>query len=181
MFSFAWIFGIAPLDTSKLSVIFSISFIPSFLFLIVFNCFAAAGEEFGWRGFLVPELSKCMNFTKLALLSGVIWTVWHFPLMIFGTYHGAGSLWYSFAVFIPSVMGVSMVLAWLRLKSESIWVVILFHGFWNYFIQQFFPFLTINTSAGDKMLGEFGWFVAIIYIVLALCFWRFRNSLPKNT
>jgi uncharacterized protein len=35
---------------------------------------SALGEEIGWRGFLVPELAKQMSFTKLGLLSGVIWT-----------------------------------------------------------------------------------------------------------
>jgi len=181
MFGSAWIFGVAPLDASKLTKVLSPSFIPTFLLLLVFNCFAAFGEELGWRGFLVPELSRCMKFTGLSLLSGAIWTAWHFPLIIFGSYHGAGSLWYSIAIFIPSVMGAGLILAWLRLASGSVWVAVLFHGFWNYFIQQFYPLLTHKTPAGDKMLGEFGWFVAIIYVVLALGFWRFRNRLPKVT
>jgi hypothetical protein len=29
------------------------------------------------------------------------------------------------------------------------------------------------------MLGEFGWFVAILYVALALVFWYFRDRLPK--
>jgi len=179
IFGSAWISGIAPLDTSKLNHIFSPSFIPAFLLLLSFNCFAALGEEIGWRGFLVPELSRSMGFTGLALLSGSIWTVWHFPLIIFGTYHGTGSLWFSLAFFIPSVISAGVVLAWLRLASGSVWVAVLFHGFWNYFIQQFYPHLTVKTLAGDKMLGEFGWFVAIIYLILAMVFWFFRNRLPK--
>ncbi|MDZ4165187.1 MAG: CPBP family intramembrane glutamic endopeptidase, partial [Smithellaceae bacterium] len=181
MFGSSWIFGVAPLDASMLNRVFSQAFIPTFLLLLLFNCFAAFGEELGWRGFLVPELSRGMGFTGLALVSGAIWTVWHFPLIIFGTYHGSGSLWYSFAVFIPSVMGASLVLAWLRLAGGSVWPAVLFHGFWNYFIQQFYPLLTVKTPAGDKMLGEFGWFVAIAYVLLALGFWRFRNRLPKAT
>jgi len=181
MFGSAWIFGIAPLDASKLTKVLSPSFTPTFLLLLVFNCFAALGEELGWRGFLVPELSRCMKFTGLSFLSGAIWTAWHFPLIIFGSYHGAGSLWYSIAVFIPSVMGAGLILAWLRLASGSVWVAVLFHGFWNYFIQQFYPLLTVKTPAGEKMLGEFGWFVAMIYVVLALGFWRFRDHLPKVT
>ncbi len=181
MFGTAWVFGIAPLDTSHLSTIFSLSFIPTFFYLLSFNCFAAFGEELGWRGLLVPELSRCMGFTRMALISGVIWTAWHFPLIMFGTYHGSGSLWYSLAVFIPSVMGASVILAWLRLASGSVWVAVLYHGFWNYFIQQFYPYLTGKTAAGETMLGEFGWFAPIVYIVLALIFWRFRQRLGNGT
>lgn len=158
--------------------VFLLTFIPTFLYLVVFNCFAAFGEELGWRGLLVPELSRFMGFTELALLSGAIWTSWHLPLMFFGTCHGTGPIWYSLVVFIPSVMGAGLILTWLRLKSGSVWVAVLFHGFWNFFIQQFYPLLTEKTPGGDMMLGEFGWVVAIVYVVLALVFWHFRDQLP---
>lgn len=179
MFGTAWLSGIAPFNPDKTTIIFSVTFIPAFLYAIVFNCFAAAGEEFGWRGFLVPELARCMGFTELALISGAIWTSWHFPMMFFGGYHGSGSIWYSLAVFIPSVMGAGLILAWLRIVSGSVWVAVLFHGFWNYFIQQFYSALTVMTDSGQMMLGEFGWFVAVFYVALALVFWHFRNRLPK--
>jgi membrane protease YdiL (CAAX protease family) len=178
MFGSAWLSGIAPFNTEKASTIFSTSFIPVFLFGIIFNLFAAGGEELGWRGFLVLELSRWMGFTRLALVSGAIWTVWHFPEIFFGTYHGTGPLWYSVLVFVPSVMGSGLVLAWLRLASGSVWVAVFFHGFWNYFIQQFYPALTVTTEAGNMMLGEFGWFVVLAYVVLAGVFWHYRYRLP---
>lgn len=40
---------------------------------------SAAGEEIGWRGFLVPVLAQRFNFTGIALASGLIWALWHFP------------------------------------------------------------------------------------------------------
>jgi len=179
MFGSAWITGIAPFSTEGAGGVFALAFLPAFLSAIAFNLFAAAGEEFGWRGFLVPELARCMGFTELALISAAIWTAWHFPVMFAGTYHGAGSIWYSLAVFIPSVMGAGVILAWLRLASGSVWVAVLFHGFWNYFIQQFYPLLTTTTESGQAMLGEFGWFCAVFYVALALVFWHFRDRLPK--
>lgn len=180
MFGSAWASGIAPFDRDAAARIFALSYIPRFLTGILFNCFAACGEELGWRGFLVPELSRSMRFTGLALLSSAIWTVWHFPEILFGTYHGTGSVWYSLAVFVPSVMGAGLILAWLRLMSGSVWVAVLFHGFWNYFIQVLYPALTVKTQAGDRMLGEFGWFVALVYVVLALVFWSVRGRLPDT-
>ena len=41
---------------------------------------AALGEEIGWRGFLVPELAKALPFTGVALVSGMIWASWHYPI-----------------------------------------------------------------------------------------------------
>lgn len=179
MFGTGWISGIAPFNPEGASEIFTINFIPSLIIAIGFNCFAAAGEEFGWRGFLVPELARFQTFTKLALISAAIWTIWHFPLIIFGTYHGTGTLAFSLGVFIPSVMGAGLIIAWLRIISGSIWTAVLFHGFWNYFIQKFYPVLTETTNAGELMLGEFGWFVALMYVILALIFWHYRYKLPK--
>ena len=40
----------------------------------------ATGEEIGWRGFLVPELAKVLPFTGVALVSGLIWASWHYPI-----------------------------------------------------------------------------------------------------
>jgi membrane protease YdiL (CAAX protease family) len=179
MFGSAWLSGIAPFNTEKAATIFSAAFIPVFLYGIAFNTFAAAGEELGWRGFLVPELARFTGFTELAFISGAIWTVWHFPMMFFGTYHGTGPIWYSLATFVPAVMGAGLILAWLRLAAGSVWVAVLFHGFWNYFIQQFYPALTVTTRAGNMMLGEFGWFVAVCYVALAVVFWHFRDRLPE--
>ena len=41
---------------------------------------AATGEEIGWRGFLVPELAKVLPFAGVALVSGLIWASWHYPI-----------------------------------------------------------------------------------------------------
>ncbi|MFH2106548.1 MAG: DUF3089 domain-containing protein [Candidatus Micrarchaeota archaeon] len=180
MFGSVWIM-MDSFNAEKAVQIFSLSFLPSFAIILAFNLFAAMGEELGWRGLLVPELSKFMGFTKLALLSGVIWTVWHFPIIIFGTYHGTGPIWYSLAMFIPSVIGAGVILAWLRLKSGSVWPAVFFHGFWNYFIQGLYPALTIQTQATEMITGEFGWASPLAYILLALVCWHYRGLLKKKT
>ncbi len=47
----------------------------------------ALGEEIGWRGFLVPELSKTMSFASTGLISGIVWACWHFPILIWADYN----------------------------------------------------------------------------------------------
>ncbi|WP_048150078.1 CPBP family intramembrane glutamic endopeptidase [Methanolacinia paynteri] len=180
IFGAAWVSGIAGFNSYMASTILSLAYIPAFAYSLCLNIFAAAGEEIGWRGLLVPEMAKFMGFTELALISGAIWTVWHFPLILFSTYNGAGPLWYSVLVFIPSVMGAGLILAWLRLKSGSVITAILFHGFWNYFIQQFYPMLTVSTPASDMMLGEFGWACPVAYVLLAVVFWHYRSGIPAG-
>jgi membrane protease YdiL (CAAX protease family) len=43
---------------------------------------AALGEEIGWRGFLSPILYNRFGFTRGALLTGIIWAIWHFNLVL---------------------------------------------------------------------------------------------------
>lgn len=40
------------------------------------------GEEVGWRGFLYPELKDRDGWFAGALVVGVIWAVWHWPLWL---------------------------------------------------------------------------------------------------
>jgi len=53
---------------------------------------SALGEEIGWRGFLVPDLSKSTSFTTTSLISGVVWSLWHYPILIFADYTPARPL-----------------------------------------------------------------------------------------
>lgn len=51
--------------------------VPLFLLLIVA---AGIGEEFGWRGFLLPRLQARHNALVSALIVGVVWAIWHLQL-----------------------------------------------------------------------------------------------------
>ncbi len=178
MYGSAWLLDIAPFNESKLPKLFALSFIPLLFGGLAFSSLSALGEELGWRGLLVPELSRRMGYTKLSLVSGIIWTAWHLPLILFSSYHGSGPLWISVAVFTVLILTASFAYSWLRLVSGSIWGCALLHGSMNYFILVLYPTLTIQTPEGDAMLGEFGWFVPIANIVIAIVFWCYRNRVP---
>src|SRR5690606_25776210 len=51
----------------------------------------ALGEAIGWRGFMVPQLARLHGFTGIAIWSGVFWSLFHYPALIFGSY-GQGVL-----------------------------------------------------------------------------------------
>jgi len=50
------------------------------------NMFAALGEEVGWRGMLYPQLKAFFGKTKGRIIGGVIWGVWHWPIMLLAGY-----------------------------------------------------------------------------------------------
>lgn len=81
--------------------------------LVVF----APGEEFGWRGFLQPRLSRRYGPVIGALLVGLVWGVWHLAYCITPA---AGS--FDGALFLLGLIKLpmwSVILAWLLSRAKG--------------------------------------------------------------
>ncbi len=144
---------------------------------VISSCVTALGEELGWRGFLAPELAKTTTFTKTALISGVIWAVWHYPGILFADYNTDTPNWFAIITFTIYIVGISFVITWLRLKSGSLWTAMLLHASQNLFVQAFFDPLTIDTKLSPYITGEFGIAMVIVYAAAAFIFWKRRGEL----
>lgn len=138
----------------------------------------ALGEEIGWRGFLVPELFRTTSFTTTALISGIVWSLWHYPILIWGDYNAGTPTWYGLTCFTVMVVSMSFVFAWMRLKSGSLWTAAILHASHNLYIQAIFTPLTRNTGKTAWFIDEFGCVLPIVAIVFAVYFWRRRKELP---
>lgn len=146
---------------------------------ILFASVLALGEEIGWRGLLVQELARFNSFTKTALLSGGIWALWHFPVILFFGYHSKAPVWYGLACASTAMVLVSFPYAWLRLMSGSVWTAALLHGAHNVLFQEIFHPLTVDTGATEYVVGEFGALVIlpVAFIVWLVC--RYRDRIPN--
>ena len=146
---------------------------------MVRSCSTALGEEIGWRGFLVPHLAQRFNFTQTALISGFIWSFWHYPGLLFADYNSGTPAWYGLSCFTVMVVSISFVFAWMRLKSGSLWTGVLLHASHNLFIQAFYDPLTTNTGRTPYVIGEFGAALALVTIAFAFYFWRRRAEVEQ--
>ena len=139
----------------------------------------ALGEELGWRGFLVPHLAKVSSFAGLALISGLMWAAWHFPAMLLGEYGSfATPDWYRFICFTVMTTSLGFILAWLRLRSGSVWPAAIVHGVHNTIVQSIFTPLTTNTGPTDWYVDEFGAALAVTTMIGAIIAWSKRADLP---
>jgi uncharacterized protein len=132
----------------------------------------ALGEEIGWRGFLVPELNKVVGFTGVSVISGLMWAAYHFPVLLCGDYNKGAPACYSLTCFTLMVVADSFILAWLTLRSKSLWPAAIFHGSHNLFIQSIFTPLTRDTGRTNYIIDEFGIGLVITVGVAALIVWR---------
>jgi len=172
-----WLFGFAIINPNYQFNIFSLIILGT-----LFNIAFAAGEEIGWRGFLVPHLYKLTgSFTKTSLITGIIWSVWHFPLIISGVYLAKMPMDFQLLFLVITVTAMTFPISWLRLKSGSVWPAVLLHASHNLYIQRVFDPLTIeNSSLSKYMIGESGVVMMVILIGTAVIFWQLRGRLPNQ-
>jgi membrane protease YdiL (CAAX protease family) len=101
------------------------------------NSVLAFGEEWGWRGWLLPRLMEFGSWPAL-LLSGLIWGVWHAPLTLLGYNYPQLGPWAA-VLFTGFCVIYGVLMGWLRLYSGSVWPAVLCHG-------------ALNASGGLPML-----------------------------
>jgi membrane protease YdiL (CAAX protease family) len=95
----------------------------------ILNAVFAFGEEWGWRGYLLPRLLPLGRWPAL-VLSGVIWGLWHAPVILLGyNYPLHPRLGVLIMVGFCVVMGV--LFGWTRLATGSIWPAVIAHGALN--------------------------------------------------
>jgi len=172
-----WLFGFGRINPGYQFKAFNLIIVGTLL-----NVAFAAGEEIGWRGFLVPQLYKFTgSYTKTCLITGIIWSVWHFPLVISGVYLATMPLNSQLLLLVITVTAMTFPISWLRLKSGSVWPAVLFHASHNLYIQRLFDPLTIGTNSLSKyMIGESGVVMMVIFIGLAVFFGYQKKQLPKT-
>src|SRR5690625_1174759 len=141
------------------------------------NLLPALGEEIGLRGWLTPQLLP-LGVIPTILITGLIWGLWHTPLILLGhNYpHLPGWLAVIFMVIFCTLLGG--VLAWLSIRTNSVWPAALGHS-------------TINATAALPLLfsasptydpahvgigGTTGWIVAAVIVAILLVTKSFKPA-----
>jgi membrane protease YdiL (CAAX protease family) len=89
------------------------------------------GEEFGWRGYLLPKLLP-LGEVKAAVIVGLIWGPWHLPVLIAGLNYPGELIIAVLAVFFLSAMLLSLLHTRFYVASGySLIAVSLLHGSLN--------------------------------------------------
>lgn len=99
----------------------------AFTLAIPLNMIFTFGEEFGWRGYLLPRLSP-LGGVQAAVITGIVWGLWHAPIIILNGYNYPGHAWLGIVLMVVFTVALSMIFAWLRFRSGSVWPSTLAHA-----------------------------------------------------
>jgi membrane protease YdiL (CAAX protease family) len=157
--------GIAP------ATVLTAQLVQALLLGPLLNAPAVFGEEYGWRGWLLPRLLPWGQRNAL-VLSGALWGVWHAPIILLGyNYPSAPQLGVVMMTGFCILSGV--VLGWLRLRSGSVWPAVIAHGSINAFGGSVFAFAAADATIDTVLaggLGLTGWllWIALIGLLVGL-------------
>lgn len=85
----------------------------------------AIGEEAGWRGWLHRELAP-LGFWPAALLTGLMWALWHLPIVLALGLQGREAVGY-----LATILAVAPLLAAARELSGTAWAAVIGHGLFS--------------------------------------------------
>lgn len=136
----------------------------------VFSAATAMGEEVGWRGYMLTRLIEA-GVPRPVLVSGLVWGLWHTPLILTGQYAAGPWPVLSTMLFLVNITIQSYLYARIRLRTGSVWPAVLLHASWNAVIQAGFdPFVPGHdaANAGNIWVGEAGILVTLVAVTFTL-------------
>ncbi len=104
--------------------------IQAMLIAPLINGLFTFGEEFGWRAYLQPRLLP-LGERRAFVLMGVIWGVWHWPVIAMGYNYGAdypGAPWLGMLAMVWFTLLIGTLIGWLALRGGSVWPAVIGHA-----------------------------------------------------
>lgn len=170
-YGLAWITGLVQYVTPDTylkappAVIFVGLLLVQMIFGTAVGLIGCVGEELGWRGYMLTRLIDA-RVPYPMLISGIVWGLWHLPLMIAGQYYSGPYPVLSVFLFMLTITSFGYIIGRLRLTTGSVWPATFLHASWNAVIQNIFDFF----SQGENVLlwtGESGVLVALSLLAAA--------------
>ena len=168
--------GLPKVPESTLPLLLTAQIAASLTLAPLFNTLFALGEELGWRGYLLPKLLALGEIPAM-LISGVIWGLWHAPVILQGhNYPEHPLLGVGMMIVFTVLLGIFF--SWLYLKTKSPWAPALGHGTVNAVAGLPLLFLTgVDLTLGGALTSVSGWLA--LAALVGVLYWKKQIPLGK--
>lgn len=126
------------------------------LFILILVVGGPVGEEFGWRGLVLPKLLQNHTPWLASLIVAALWLIWHLPLFWL---QGAAQEGSSITGFAAMVVSSSLLFTWCYLHTgPNLWPVLVLHTSINlcsYVLPSAWPGIDSSRSFSLAMLALF--------------------------
>lgn len=117
----------------NLWLLVAVQIVQAMLIAAVINSLFTFGEEFGWRAYLLPKLLP-LGARNAVLVSGVIWGLWHAPVIAMGHNYGLeypGFPWSGILMMCVFTTAGGALISWVTLRGGSVWPAVIAHAVLN--------------------------------------------------
>ncbi|SMC40737.1 CPBP family intramembrane glutamic endopeptidase [Papillibacter cinnamivorans] len=97
----------------------------------VINIIPTLGEELGWRGYLLPKLRLFLSDRAALTVTGVIWGLWHTPVIVLGHNYGTGYPgypWLGILAMIVFCFGLGVLEGYISIRMKSVIPAAMIHS-----------------------------------------------------
>lgn len=150
------------------------------------NLLPALGEEIGWRGWLTPQLLP-LGIVPTIGITGLIWGLWHTPIMLLGHNYPHLPGWQAVVFMVIFCTLIGGVLAWLSIRTNSVWPAALGHSTVNAIggLPLLFSAEPSFDPANVGITGTTGWILTALTLAVLLMTKSFKPATvpainPKN-
>ncbi len=128
-------------------------------------------EEIGWRAWLLPRLTDRLGTRRAILVTALIWALWHVPFEFSGILHINGISPAQLAVIMPpGTLAAGLILGWLWVRTESVWLVAVAHGALNDWGQYAFKYMDESTPPRIEIAVLSGGSLVLLLVGLLLLY-----------
>ncbi len=140
--------------------------------------FAGFCEEFGWRGVLLPLLKKRFVLEKACLINGIVWALWHLPLILTVNMSTGHSITGGFILFTIIAICLSYIFGLLgeSKMGKSVWTYVTIHAMYNIIGVILMSMITIKDY---KFLDESGYFLVLSLVLVTTGMYFIHKRLSK--
>ncbi len=165
----------AGIAEAQIPLVMGVQLIQGLLIGPIINVPFTLGEELGWRSYLLPKLTGLYGQRKAILLSGLVWGLWHAPMIAMGHNYGTGYWgWPILGILAMVVFCLAMgsFEAFLTFRTGSVWPAAMAHSSLNAITATpvYFALGTNSPFVGPMMTGLIGGWALLALAIL--CYLR---------
>ena len=147
--------------------IFLLSLVQGVIAGFTINLPITFGEELGWRGLLLSETQKS-GFLRSNLFIGVVWGLWHAPLIVQGHNYPGHPVAGIFMMTLFTT-ALSFPMAYCRFKSRTILGPSALHGMFNP-IGALTAFFVVGANPLFGFVAGVAGIAVILLLIIGICF-----------